>query len=59
MNIIRLTFVFIILMLVRAPGIALRRVRGTQPTQVLQTHTRIGTAAMILLALIPLLASCL
>ena len=59
MNIIRVTFVSIILILVSAPGIALRRVRGTQPTQILQTHARLGTAVMILPALILLLASCL
>ena len=59
MNKIRVTFVSVILTLVNAPGIALRRVRGTQRTQVLQTHARLGTAVVILPALILLLASCL
>ena len=56
-NIIRVIFVFIILVLVSVPGIALRRVRGKQPTQVLQAHARLFTTAMIPLALTLLPAS--
>ena len=50
-NIIRVIFVSIILSLVSAPGTALRRVRGKQPTQVLQARARLLTTAMIPLAL--------
>ena len=47
-----------ILILVSAPGIALRRVRETQPMQVFQENARLVTTAMVPLALTQPPASC-